>query len=192
MPLNVTPSAPPKSQFERCLDVTLAFEGGWNDDPADSGGPTKTGITQDTYDHFRRGRELPAQSVHLMTCSECRAIYLHGFYQPLRCGQMALPWAVLVFDTAVLCGPSRAIRWLQEALGVQVDGDIGPATLAALKGSQNDKTKQNYYVGCREVYHKAEAEEFSSQMRFLAGWFARCKVLREMVETGNFTPKPTP
>jgi lysozyme family protein len=38
-----------------------------------------------------------------------------------------------VFDMAVNSGPSRAARTLQAALGVQVDGKIGPQTIQAAK-----------------------------------------------------------
>ncbi len=37
----------------------------------------------------------------------------------------------VVFDSAVNSGPNQAIRWLQHALDVQVDGVLGPVTLKA-------------------------------------------------------------
>ena len=42
------------------------------------------------------------------------------------------PLALLVFDAAVNNGVGRAVRWLQEALGVPPDGVMGRDTLAAM------------------------------------------------------------
>jgi lysozyme family protein len=39
--------------------------------------------------------------------------------------------ALVVFNAAVQSGPTRAVRWLQQALGVAQDGIIGPKTIAA-------------------------------------------------------------
>ena len=39
---------------------------------------------------------------------------------------------LVVFDAAVNSGPGRAAKWLQACVGVEVDGDIGPKTLAAV------------------------------------------------------------
>ena len=42
------------------------------------------------------------------------------------------PLALLVFDAAVNNGVGHAIRWLQSAVCVNADGQIGPATRAAI------------------------------------------------------------
>lgn len=39
-----------------------------------------------------------------------------------------------MFDAAVNSGRRRAVMWLQEAVGAEVDGAIGPRTLAAVQG----------------------------------------------------------
>jgi peptidoglycan L-alanyl-D-glutamate endopeptidase CwlK len=50
---------------------------------------------------------------------------------------MAAPVALAVYNSAVLSGPGRAVKWLQQALNalgqnVDVDGEIGPQTLGAV------------------------------------------------------------
>ena len=40
--------------FERCLAVTLKWEGGYSNHPDDPGGPTMQGIIQREYDAWRR------------------------------------------------------------------------------------------------------------------------------------------
>jgi lysozyme family protein len=46
-----------------------------------------------------------------------------------------------VFDVAVNSGPGRAIKFLQSCVGVTADGGFGPATLAAVKESEEDPTR---------------------------------------------------
>ena len=39
--------------FQRCLTVTLKWEGGYSNHPDDPGGPTMRGIIQREYDAWR-------------------------------------------------------------------------------------------------------------------------------------------
>ncbi|HZH53283.1 MAG TPA: putative peptidoglycan-binding domain-containing protein [Microvirga sp.] len=45
-----------------------------------------------------------------------------------------------MFDLAVNSGPSRAVRMLQEILGVATDGIVGPLTVAAAHGADAAET----------------------------------------------------
>lgn len=49
--------------FQKCLAVTLKFEGGNDDDPRDPGGRTSRGILQREYDRYRDARGLPRGDV---------------------------------------------------------------------------------------------------------------------------------
>ena len=40
--------------FERCLAITLKWEGGYSNHPDDPGGPTMRGIIQREYDAWRK------------------------------------------------------------------------------------------------------------------------------------------
>jgi lysozyme family protein len=62
---------------------------------------------------------------------DARAIYRRGYWDPVRGDELPPAIALLVFDAAVNSGPSRAIRWLQTALKVKIDGAIGPITICA-------------------------------------------------------------
>ena len=87
------------------------------------------GITQQTYAFFRRSTDQPVQPVVENDLDrDAVEIYRRYFYAPSRCFLMPAVWAMMVFDTAVLCNPEKAINWAQEALGVEVDGLLGPQT----------------------------------------------------------------
>lgn len=116
--------------------------GGYTDDPDDPGGKTIWGVTEATaraHGYAGEMREMPRRTAE--------RIYSAGFWGPIRGGELAAlshPLAAEVADTAVNCGPGRAIRWLQEALNalndheqlypdIAVDGAAGPATVGAAR-----------------------------------------------------------
>ncbi|WP_111732188.1 glycoside hydrolase family 108 protein [Roseovarius amoyensis] len=122
-------------RFPRAFALLRVHEGGYSNHPADPGGATMKGITQRTYDADRRRRGLPTQSVRNITDAEVEAIYRGQYWNTVRADDLPPGVAYCVFDAAVNSGPGRAARWLQECLGVPVDGVIGSETVAAAIGA---------------------------------------------------------
>lgn len=146
-------------------------EGGFVNDPSDSGGATNRGITQRTYDDYRRAKNIPTRSVRLCTLDETRDIY-QQFYE--SCSANALPrgLAIMHFDFAINSGPVRANRTLQQVLNVTDDGKIGPQTLAAI--SKTDiSTLVTDYMEARKAFYRGLAERRPKDMKFLKGWLLR-------------------
>lgn len=130
--------------FEPSLDLTLAHEGGYVNHPKDPGGATNKGVIQRTYDGYRRLNGLPTRSVRLITDEEVHEIYYRNYWRASGCNVMPAGIDYAVFDYAVNSGPGRSIKDLQRAVNdfaknhptvgtVNVDGDIGPATLTAVE-----------------------------------------------------------
>jgi len=126
------------SDFARCLPVILAAEGGKVDDPRDPGGRTNQGITQAVYDAFMTRRGKPTRDVYLMTNAERDAIYRAQYWDAIRGDDLPDGVSLAVFDAAVNSGPTRAAKWLQNALRVPADGHIGEVTIAAAKAATDD------------------------------------------------------
>ena len=59
-----------------------------------------------------------------------RRIYRDRYWLPASCPELPAPLALFHFDAAVNHGLAGAARMLQEAVGADVDGEIGPETLA--------------------------------------------------------------
>lgn len=97
-----------QANFPACLAFTLKQEGGKVNDPHDPGGRTNEGVTQATYDAFRKARGQPAASVYRMGDDERDAIYQSGYWD--KVGGNALPAGVdlAAFDYGVNSGPARA------------------------------------------------------------------------------------
>lgn len=123
--------------FDQALAHVLSLEGGWSDDPFDPGGPTNKGITLADYARERRiavtAENFAALKAELRAIpySLAREIYLTRYWRPARCFDLPPPLALMHFDAAVNQGVGGAARMLQEALAVDVDGEIGPITINA-------------------------------------------------------------
>ena len=106
--------------FQTALAHILRWEGGYSEHPADPGGATNYGITQATYDAWRRSRGLPTRSVREIAREEVEAIYLERYWTPsgaLEWDQRGHPGiALYVFDSAVQHGVRRA-KDLVKAVG---------------------------------------------------------------------------
>lgn len=121
--------------FDHALAITLGWEGGWSNHPDDPGGATNLGITHGTLAQWRKKRPnwgLPGDVRNLKRAQAAR-IYRAGYWDTVRGDELPAYVGLLAFDTAVNHGPGRARKWLQEAVGVKVDGILGPLTLAAVR-----------------------------------------------------------
>ena len=109
--------------FDRAFEIVIGAEGGYSNDPKDRGGETKYGISKRSY---------PTLDIASLTLADAKRIYHRDFW--IFISGDALPWPLsyFVFDAAVNQGVAPAIRMLQQALGVEADGVIGPQTLAAV------------------------------------------------------------
>ncbi len=120
-------------RFGVCLAHVLRHEGGYVDHARDPGGATNMGITIGTLSDWL-GRPATKAEVRALPKDIAAAIYHKRYWLPVRGDALGPGLDLAVFDYAVNSGPGRAVRTLQAALGVQMDGAMGPVTLAALAG----------------------------------------------------------
>jgi lysozyme family protein len=162
--------------FAAALQHVLALEGGFVDDPADPGGPTRAGITLPTLaEHLGMPLDATTRAAlreRLMRLGdeEIAAIYRQGYWRRAGCHLLPSPIALMHFDAAVNQGPVRAIRMLQTAVDATVDGEIGPETLGRCHRADTIETIERYAAARRAAYRK-----LSSYARFGRGWLARVR-----------------
>jgi hypothetical protein len=103
--------------FDTAVKRVIALEGGRVDHPNDPGGRTAYGITQRTYDAWRRRMGKPRADVWTIPEVEVRAIYYDDYCLAAGCWGLPAPLAVMHFDTAVNMGVPTAKRMLASAGG---------------------------------------------------------------------------
>ncbi len=127
--INILDKALPKDpNFDRILEVTLSFEGGYTSRDE----PTYKGITQRLYNAYAEQHGLEKKDVRKLTDREIWEIYYNEFY--LRPKLFILPYKIqgLVFDFGVNSGTGTAVRRLQGMIGTKVDGGVGDNTKKAV------------------------------------------------------------
>ncbi len=111
------------TRFEWCVARVVDIEGGLSNDPADPGGLTKFGISQRAY---------PLLDIANLTREEAINIYRIDYWERSGAARMPQPLDFYLFDCAVNQGVGKAPRLLQQAIGVDIDGFIGPETMGAI------------------------------------------------------------
>jgi hypothetical protein len=155
------------SNFNQCLNVVFAWEGGYTNDPHDRGGPTNFGITQADLTEWR-GHDVSADDVKNMTKEEAREIYRSNYWNPMQCSDLPNGIDLEVFDFGINAGPRRSIKMLQQVIGVTDDGSIGPITMSAAKAADSHTVIQSFSEH-RLNYYRSLAE----WPHFGAGWTNR-------------------
>lgn len=123
-----------KNDFEKCLSFVLQSEGGFALLPNDPGGATNFGVTKATYEKFI-GHPVSVDDMRALTVDQVYPLYRRMFWDVIQGDDLPCGVDYAVFDYAVNSGVGRAAKALQQAVGVTVDGSIGPMTLAAVKAA---------------------------------------------------------
>ena len=161
------------ADYGKALARVLVYEGGKVDNPADPGGRTNQGVTQRTYNAWRRSQGLPQQDVYAMADAERDAIYKHSYWDVARGDDLPVGVDLVVFDAAVNSGAGQAVKWLQAALGDhyqgQLDGVLGDKTLQAVQdfGDEVDLVQE---ICSRRL---ATLQRLKTWTTFGKGWSAR-------------------
>lgn len=120
--------------FSDFIAAVRRIEGG---NSSDAGG-TSRGVTQVTYDSYRRQKRKPTQAVKLADDEEIDQLYFDVFYVPLRLGQMRSDWGMLLGVQAVNLPFGMAVKVVQSVLmrlgtyNADIDGISGPELIQAM------------------------------------------------------------
>ena len=169
------------------IDELIDREGGYSDHPADSGGPTRYGITESVAranGYTGDMRALPRDTAV--------AIYRRRYWQAPRLDAVAArapQLAAELFDTGANMGPAVAVGFLQRVLNalnrgasdyrdLAHDGAVGPATLSALdaflalRSPGGEAVLVKAVDALRGARYLRLAETRPANEAFLYGWLA--------------------
>lgn len=171
--------------FSKAFDNVILVEGGYSDDPYDSGGQTKYGITlavARAYGYTDTIKDMPL--------SIAEAIYRKRYWDAMHLDTVdALYPSVAheLFDSAVNVGTGRAGTWLQRSLNVLnqsgslyadmvVDGIVGPVTIASLeryvmqRGNEGEGVLLAALNSLQGAFYIELAEAREKDETFVYGW----------------------
>jgi lysozyme family protein len=151
------------------IQFTLDAEKGWT--PIDGG--TMYGVTQAVYDKYRKLKSETLQAVWFISLAEVHDIMQTEYWIPAHCDLMSPQLAICNFDWAYNHGNTGALKTLQGALGLDVDGIWGPETQSAVEAA-GDSIVPVYLEARREWYRNDTA-----QSEYLTGWLNRVNALQD-------------
>ena len=156
--------------FEKVMDYVFNSEGGYVNHKYDRGGPTNFGVTQKTFNAWRKQKGLPIKDVKNITKEEAKKLYYEEFWNSTGASDVEdLREAYLLFDTSIICGPYNA-----KVMYKKSNGDIYK------------------FLKERAKFHNVDIEKNPMQKEFKEGWFNRLKTLEnnmnEIVNKGYYVP----
>lgn len=169
------------ANLELALKKCLKWEGGYANDPDDSGGPTMRGVTIATYTEYCRrvGKPVPTvNDLKKIKYEEIVDLADKLFWSKIMGNHIEnQSIANLCFDCVWGSGLGY-IKVIQRLLGVQADGVFGPKTLQALNQYKPQEElflrlwnrRKTYFEGCAGAW------------KYLNGWMNRLR---------SFTFEPT-
>lgn len=186
------------ARFDPAFNRTLGHEGGYVFDPSDRGGETYRGVARRFHPDWPgwrvvdglRGRQgFPGtldESEELDAL--VRQVYRESYWNRMLGDRIpSQEVAEELFDSGVNCGLGRAVQWLQRSLNalnrrgrswpdLDVDGGLGPRTLAALRTclERGDESPLLTAMNVLQGAHYLELmRRDESQERFARGWLRR-------------------
>lgn len=185
----------------KIIKEVISVEGGYVNDPSDSGGETKFGITK------KVAASHGFYVVNDLTQGDAFEIYEADYWHPLILDEVlkiaSEDIAAELFDTGVNTGPSRAVKFLQRSLNslnnggslypdISVDGGMGAQTLGALRGyfakrgQRGAKTLYNVLNSMQSMFYVELSERRPKDERFNHGWQANRVSLLDTHDRSDF------
>ncbi|TSJ39451.1 hypothetical protein FO440_17050 [Mucilaginibacter corticis] len=179
------------AQFDPAYAITMHNEGGYANNPSDHGGETYKGIAIKFWPNWHGwpivhsiAATHPASLNTALAANADLQQMVQSFYKANFWDTESLDnvtdqqVANQLFDIATNMGTGIAARFMQEAVNtlspgkLTVDGQIGPLSLAALNGA-NQQSLYNAIIQLRKARYQAIIAKDPSQQQFANSWNSR-------------------
>ena len=177
--------------FNSAFQITMGNEGGYANNPADSGGETYKGIAKNYWPNWEGWPAVDqAISTHPQKINttlaannelqiQVQAFYKQNFWDTISLDHLnGQQLANQLFDTAVNMGVGIATRTLQQAVNniipgkLTVDGRIGPETLDAVNGLPQEEV-YNQVIALRKQRYINILQQHPAMAQFRNSWLSR-------------------
>lgn len=163
-----------RDDFEKAFKFVQRWEGGYVNRKEDYGGPTNRGVTQRTYDAYRKRKGLRTRTVKDITEHEVRSIYW-TYYEPFLSWGFNGPQMAVVFNIAVNAGHARAKQL------VRLTNQEGARLRVKVTHRTEPKTWNILLIGQLRAYYNRVFALDPTQGVFIKGWLNRTNALQEFI-----------
>lgn len=168
--------------FERAFNYLILNETDqYTDSPADSGGPTKYGITLRAYANFLK-IPLTPDVIKNLTPNDAKNFYFCVYWQPMCLDKIShIGTQIALFDTSVLYGFSTTVLIAQKTASIcgatlKLDGLLGDKTIEAINLVKQEDFIKTFHVQILARINTVVSVNPKNQ-KFIKGWTARANKL---------------
>ena len=166
-----------KHNWDEALRHILKYEGGYVNHPSDPGGMTNLGVTKRVWEEWT-GKPATEADMRALTPEMVGPLYKTRYWDAVRADDRPSGVDLCVFDCAVNAGVGRASKFLQQAVGVTADGQIGPKTVEATTAKPADEVVAKF-CDLREAHYKS----LPTFATFGKGWMRRLASVESEAQT---------
>ena len=152
--------------YDEAFQYLMKSEGGFVNDPRDSGGVTNWGVTKAAWEDYL-GRSVTIDEMKALTQTMVKPFYKDRYWNTAGCDAFQRGVDYVVFDFSVNAGVRRSIKCLQQAIGADPDGILGSVTQALLQ-QQNALDLIPKFSAAKRAFY-----EGLNKPAFLKGWLNR-------------------
>lgn len=159
------------ADFKIYAPKLLQIEGGYINHPDDSAGPTNKGITIQTYRAYC-GQDKTIKDLQNMSYGTWQNIMKDLYWDKCKADDIKnQSLAELIVDWCVNSG-LVGIRKMQDVAGVKPDGIVGPKTLSAINGADQEQLFDRIWKARQQFYINIVKKNPRQQV-FMGGWMNR-------------------
>jgi lysozyme family protein len=187
------------ANFDIAFKQTIGIEGGYANDPDDSGGETYKGISRNNFSNWKGWAKIDSvkRLAHFPAIlstmddlqKDVKDFYVQNFWDAMQLSDFySQSIASELFDTGVNCGVKQASIILQRSLNVlnknetlykniDVDGEIGPLTLQAANAFPYEAKLFKVMNALQGAYYVEICERREKNEKFFYGWLNRVQII---------------
>ncbi|EPA9747695.1 glycosyl hydrolase 108 family protein, partial [Cronobacter malonaticus] len=183
-PQPAKPAAPTnqnQDNFSKISPIIFKNEGGYVNDPDDSGGATNKGIAWNTWQKYAKedlGVEPTLDNLKNITTEQAETIYRKRYWEPSGFNNIKDPkLALMSYDWTITSGGAgkQIQKLLNNEFGQQLatDGKIGPKTIEAMNSVSDSAKLTSRIAEIRKEYYENLVINNPKNGKFLTGWLNR-------------------
>jgi len=152
------------ADFNVAIELILKNEGGYSNNPQDTGGETRWGISSASF---------PNEDIRNLTVDRAKQLYKENYWNPISGDKiLSQEMAESIFDFGVNAGVKTSVKLAQQVVYADPDGVVGPNTIYLLNTSSPKLFLAEFKLKKIQRYVDI-CDNNSSQKIFFFGWIKR-------------------